>query len=99
MNRLSHLFVICLVFCLLILSSILTAQAVEHSQHHSQHHQGTHSTLLCTWFCAAGQTLEINRVLVDGPVEAFLQFEDWRPITHQVIVVISPASRAPPSCL
>ena len=99
MKRISHLFVVCLVFCLLTLSGILTAQAVEHSQQHSHHHQGTHSTLLCTWFCAAGQTLETNRVLVDGPVESLLRIEDWRPITRQVIFVISPASRAPPPCL
>ncbi len=99
MKRISHLFVVCLVLCLLILSGILTAQAVEHSQQHSHHHQGTHSTLLCTWFCAAGQTLETNRVLVDGPVESLLRIEDWRPITRQVIFVIPPASRAPPPCL
>ncbi|WNM59205.1 hypothetical protein [Candidatus Nitrospira allomarina] len=99
MKRISHLFVVVLVFCLLTLSGILAAQAVEHSQHHSQHHQGTHSTLLCTWFCAAGQTLETKQVLVDGPVESFLQIGDWRPITHQVIFVIPPASRAPPSSL
>ncbi|MBA3968048.1 MAG: hypothetical protein H0X47_20200 [Nitrospirales bacterium] len=99
MKRISPVFVVCLVFCLLILSAVLTAQAVEHSQHHSQHHQGTHSTLLCTWFCAAGQTLETTRVLVDGPVESLLRIEDWRLITRQAILVIPPASRAPPPYL
>ncbi len=99
MKRISPLFVACLVFCLLILSAVLTAQAVELSQHHSHHHQGTHSTLLCTWFCAAGQTLETNRMLVDGPVEFLLRIEDWRPIARQAIFVISPASRAPPPYL
>ncbi|MDH3505401.1 MAG: hypothetical protein OEM58_12855, partial [Nitrospirota bacterium] len=67
--------------------------------HHSQHHQGTHATLLCTWFCAAGQTIDTSQVLVNGPVESLLRIENWRPITPQEFLVISPASRAPPSCI
>lgn len=96
MKRIFPLFAVSLVLCLLTLSTILTAQSVEHRQHHSQHHQGTHSTPLCTWFCAAGQTLETHRMLVDGPVESLLRFEDWRPISPQVLFIIPPASRAPP---
>ena len=97
MKRISPILVGCLVVCLLVVSGVLTAQAVEHSQHHSQHHQGTHSTLLCTWFCAAGQTLESDQVLVDGPVESLRKIDHWYPITPQEFLVVLPVSRAPPS--
>lgn len=99
MKRISPLFVACLVICLVVVSGVLTAQAVEHSQHHSHHHKGTHSTLLCTWFCAAGQTLESDQVLVAGPVEALLKIDHWRPVTPQEFLVILQVSRAPPSNL
>jgi len=99
MKRISPLFVACLVTCFLIVGSVLTAQAVEHSQHHSQHHQGTHATLLCSWFCAAGQTLETDRIMVDGPGEFLFKADHWRPITPKKILVILPVSRAPPSSL
>lgn len=99
MKRISPLLVAFLVTCLVVVSGVLTAQAVEHSQHHSQHHQGTHATLLCTWFCAAGQTLETDQVLVDGPVEFLLKIDQWHPITPQEFLIIPSVSRAPPSCL
>lgn len=99
MKRISPLFVACLITVLLLVSGVLTAQAVEHSQHHSQHHKGTHATLLCSWFCAAGQTLESDQVLVDGPVESLHRIDHWRPITPQKFLVILPVSRAPPSNL
>jgi len=99
MKRISPLFVACLVTCLLVVGGVLTAQAVEHSQHHSQHGKATHSTLLCTWFCAAGQTLESDQVLVDGPVEFLLRVEQWYPVTPQEFLVILQVSRAPPSSL
>lgn len=99
MKRISPLFVTCLVTCLLVVGGVLTAQAVEHSQHHSQHGKATHSTLLCTWFCAAGQTLESDQVLVDGPVEFLLRVEQWCPVIPQEFLVILPVSRAPPSSL
>lgn len=99
MKRISPLFVACLVTCLLVVGGVLTAQAVEHSQHHSHHGKSTHATLLCTWFCAAGQTLESDQVLVDGPVESLLRIDSWYPITPQEFLVILPVSRAPPSSL
>ncbi|HNP30698.1 MAG TPA: hypothetical protein PKK23_16755 [Nitrospirales bacterium] len=98
MKRISPLIIACLVFCFLMVGAVLTSQAVEHTQHHSQHHKGTHATLLCSWFCAAGQTLEADKVLVNGPVELLLRFENWSPITLQELLVISPVSRAPPHC-
>jgi len=91
MKRISPFFVACLITVLLVV--------VEHSQHHSQHHKGTHATLLCSWFCAAGQTLESDQVLVDGPVESLLRIDHWHPITPQKFLVILPVSRAPPSSL
>jgi hypothetical protein len=97
MKRISPFFVACLVTCLLVVGGVLTAQAVEHSQHHSQHHQGSHATLLCTWFCAAGQTLETNQVVVEGPVESLLIIDRWRPSTPQEFLVVLQISRAPPS--
>jgi len=99
MKRISPLLVAFLVTCLVVVSGVLTAQAVEHSHHHSQHHQGTHATLLCTWFCAAGQTLETDQVLVDGPVESLLRIDHWRPLSRQEFLIILPVSRGPPSCL
>lgn len=99
MKRTSPLLVGCLVVCFLVVSGALSAQAVEHSQHHSEHHKGTHATLLCSWFCSAGQTLETNRGLVDGPIESLFTIDQWRPITPQEFFVISPSSRAPPSFL
>ena len=97
MKRTSSLVVGFLVVCLLGLSGVLSAQAVEHSQHHAQHHQGTHATLLCSWFCAAGQTLETNRGVIDGPIESLFTVDQWHPITPEESFVISPISRAPPS--
>ena len=99
MKRISPLFVGCLIGCLLLMGGVLTAQAVAHSQQHAQHHHGTHATLLCTWFCAAGQTLETDRVLVEGPVEALLKIDHECPIHPPDILVMSPVSHAPPSCL
>lgn len=98
MKRISPLSVACLVTCLLVLGGVMTAQAVEHSQHHSQHHKGAHSTLLCTWFCAAGQTLETNQVLVEGPVESLLTIDQWCPPTPQEFLAVLQVSRAPPTC-
>lgn len=97
MKRISPFFVACLITCLLVVGGVLTAQAVEHSQHHSQHHKEAHATLLCTWFCAAGQILETNQVLVDGPVESLLKIDYWCPRTPQEFLVVLQVSRAPPS--
>ncbi|MGE0474510.1 MAG: hypothetical protein AB7P17_12825 [Nitrospirales bacterium] len=98
-KRIPPFFVSCLVACLLVVGGVLTAQAVEHSQHHSQHHPSTHATLLCSWFCAAGQTMETVRVSIEGPVESLITVDQWRFISPQEHFLILPISRAPPSCL
>ena len=96
-KRISPAFIACLIACFLLVGGVMTAQAVEHSQQHAEHHHGTHSTLLCSWFCAAGQTLETDRVLINGPGESLLAIESWCPAGPQEILVIFPVSRAPPS--
>ena len=99
MKRISPILVGCLVVCLLVVSGVLTAQAVEHSQHHSQHHKGTHATLICSWFCAAGQTLEADTVLVEAPAASFIPVAIHLPHFLQEFHLVSSVSRAPPSCL
>ncbi|MGD9853127.1 MAG: hypothetical protein AB7T38_17910 [Nitrospirales bacterium] len=99
MKRISPVFAGCLIACLMMVGGVLNAQAVEHSQHHSQHHPGTHATLLCSWFCAAGQTMETDPATVEGPVESLITIDQWRFTPPQEFLVILPVSRAPPSCL
>ncbi|WP_447977999.1 hypothetical protein [Candidatus Nitrospira bockiana] len=47
-----------LAMCLLVLSGILYPQTVAHAAHHAHHQTATHGTVLCTWMCAAGQSVE-----------------------------------------
>ena len=47
-----------LVGCLLLLNGLVYAQTVEHSVHHAHHRAATHASVLCSWMCAAGQSLE-----------------------------------------
>ncbi len=98
MKRISPIAVGCLVACLVLVGGVLTAQAVEHSQHHYHHHSGTHSTLICTWFCAAGQTLETHQLLEERPIEFLLAIDQWLPITPHECFTVLATSRAPPSC-
>lgn len=98
-KRISPIFVGCLIACLLVEGCVFTAQAVEHSQHHSHHHPGTHATLLCSWFCAAGQTMETDPVPVEGPVESLIAIDPWRLLIPQEFFIIPQVSRGPPSCL
>ena len=98
MKRFSPFIIAGLVFCLLVVGGVLTAQAVEHSQQHSQHHhQGTHATLLCSWFCAAGHSLDTNITYVDGPLESYLKIEQWNPLVRQPLLDVPSFSRGPPS--
>lgn len=99
MKRTSPVLVLSLIVCFLVVGNVLNAQAVEHSQHHSRHHPGTHATLLCSWFCAAAQTIESDLVSVEGPVESLITIDQWRFIAPQEHLFILPVSRAPPSCL
>ena len=99
MKRTSPVLVLSLIVCFLVVGNVLNAQAVEHSQHHSQHHPGTHATLLCSWFCAAAQTMGSDLVSVEGPVESLITIDQWRIIAPQEYLFILAISRAPPSCL
>lgn len=96
MKRLSLLLVSWLITCFLVVGGVYTAQAVEHSQHHSHHQKNTHGTFLCSWFCAAGQTLETHQVVVDGFTEWVLVIDQWNPLIPQEFLIIAPISRAPP---
>ena len=88
-----------LVATLLILGGVLSVQAVEHISHHANHHASTHATTLCTWFCAAGQGVEGDSVLLGAPVFSAIRVESHTFTQGPSPLVIIPASRAPPSSL
>ncbi len=96
MKRISPLFISCLIVGFVLVGGVFTAQAVEHSQHHAHHQKNTHGTFLCSWFCAAGQTLETHQVVVAGPTEWVTPIEQWKPLAPQEFLVVIPISRAPP---
>ena len=98
MKRISPIIVVGLVFCLLVVGGFFTAQAVAHSQEHSQHHhQGAHATLLCSWFCAAGHSLDTASTFLNGPVESYLKIDQWHSVVRQPILAVPSFSRGPPS--
>lgn len=83
--------------CLLLLSGLVYVQAMEHAHHHAHHQAATHASVLCSWMCAAGQSLEGDAFVfqVDfGP----LALADL-PVAHEPLsaVRLSSVSRGPPS--
>jgi hypothetical protein len=86
-----------LALCLLLVPVLASSATVAHEIQHEHHKAATHSSPLCSWFCGAGQGLDLqNPVFV--PEITFLAMLDiesaWR--VDEVDVVLSP-SRGPPS--
>ena len=82
--------------CLFLLGVLVYPQTVAHAEHHVHHKAATHATALCTWMCAAGQTLEAASFGLD--IES-------RPLTFAssplvrapgTAVLSSPSTRGPP---
>jgi hypothetical protein len=83
--------------CLLLLSGLVYVQAMEHAAHHAHHQAATHASVLCSWMCAAGQSLE---------GDAFVFQVDFGPLALADLPVaqepfsavrLSSVSRGPPS--
>jgi hypothetical protein len=88
---------ICLVFCLLLLSGLVYVQAMEHAAHHAHHQAATHASVLCSWMCAAGQSLEAVAFVFQsdfGPLALANPPAAQDPLTA---VLPSPVTRGPPS--
>jgi len=86
-----------LTVCLLLLSGMVYVQAMEHAAHHAHHQAATHASVLCSWMCAAGQSLEAVAFVFQ--VEAVpLALVDPPPAQdHLTTVLPSPVTRGPPS--
>jgi hypothetical protein len=52
--------------CLLLLGGLIYVQTVPHSLHHNHHQAATHSTALCSWLCAAGQSIDGGPVVLQA---------------------------------
>ena len=87
---------VCLVFCLLLLSGLVYVQAMEHAAHHAHHQAATHASVLCSWMCAAGQSLEAVTFVFEadlGPLALADPPVSQDPLTS---VLPSPVTRGPP---
>lgn len=83
--------------CLLLLSGLVYVQAMEHAAHHAHHQAATHASVLCSWMCAAGQSLECAAVVFQADLSP-LALADL-PVAQEPhsAVRLSSASRGPPS--
>jgi hypothetical protein len=92
-----QILVVPLVAFLLLVPVLASPAAVAHETQHSHHKAATHSSPLCSWFCGAGQGLDLqDSVFV--PAITFLAMldvpsADW---IDDAELVLSP-SRGPPS--
>ncbi|MBI3603343.1 MAG: hypothetical protein HY205_02715 [Nitrospirae bacterium] len=97
MNRTIQQFIaVGLTVCLLLLSGAVYVQALDHAAHHAHHQAATHSTALCSWLCAAGQSLE--GVAFDFQAYVGLLALALLVVSQQprAILITSPATRGPP---
>lgn len=53
LNR--QILVLPLVACLLLVPALASPSTVAHEAQHAHHKATTHSSVLCSWFCGAGQ--------------------------------------------
>ncbi len=83
--------------CLLLLSGLVYVQAMEHAAHHAHHQAATHASVLCSWMCAAGQSLEGDVVVVQTNFSPLALADP--PVSHDPLtpVLASPVTRGPPS--
>ncbi|MBM4123781.1 MAG: hypothetical protein FJ246_02310 [Nitrospira sp.] len=83
--------------CLLLLSGLVYVQAMEHAAHHAHHQAATHASVLCSWMCAAGQSLEGEVAVVQADFNPLALADP--PVSHDPLtpVLASPVTRGPPS--
>ena len=92
-----QMLVLSLAACLLLVPVLASPATVAHEVQHRHHKATTHSSPLCSWFCGAGQGLDLqDSVFV--PAITLLAILDVEPADQieDIDVVLSP-SRGPPS--
>jgi hypothetical protein len=92
-----QILVLPLVACLLLVPLLASSATVAHETQHAHHKAATHSSPLCSWFCGAGQGLDLqDSVFV--PAITFLAMLDVQSADRvdDAELVLSP-SRGPPS--
>ncbi|TAJ26486.1 MAG: hypothetical protein EPO64_06400 [Nitrospirae bacterium] len=85
-----------LTVCLLLLSGAVYVQALDHAAHHAHHQAATHASVLCSWLCAAGQSLEgvaFDFQAYVGLLALAVLVVNQQPHTLRLS---SPATRGPP---
>ncbi|MBM4121002.1 MAG: hypothetical protein FJ249_00185 [Nitrospira sp.] len=86
-----------LTVCLLLLSGLVYVQAMEHAAHHAHHQAATHASALCSWMCAAGQSLEGITVAFHADLSPLALVDPPAAQDLLTTVLPSPVTRGPPS--
>lgn len=55
----SQIIALPLVLCLLLVPALAAPATVAHETQHTHHKATTHASALCSWFCGAGQVLNL----------------------------------------
>ncbi len=78
------------------LNGWLPFQAIGHLHEHAHHTAATHATALCSWLCAAGQTVQASDPFLKAEIRVIAEVEIFLPSLVPLILNLSPLSRAPP---
>ena len=79
------------------LNGWLPYQAIGHIHEHAHHTAATHATALCSWLCAAGQTIQVSDPFLKAELGVVAKLELLVPAVAQRILLFSPLSRGPPT--
>ena len=78
--------------------TVLTSpHLIEHEFEHGNHHSNSHSSPLCTWFCAAGQTIDSALHLTDAQSAGTEALDSLHASTTRNVPPSHPFTRGPPS--
>jgi hypothetical protein len=85
-----------LVAWLLLLGGIGAVQATQHAAHHAHHQAATHASVLCSWMCAAGQSLEAVAFVFQSDLGPLALADP--PVSQDPLISVlsSPVTRGPP---
>ena len=98
MKCLRHPFLIFgLVGCLLLVGGIFASQSSAHSLHHVHHKSATHATLICSWFCAAGEILEVSVSIFLKPSSFVIEVGNSQSLPVCTTSTLFVFKRGPPS--
>jgi len=78
------------------LNGWLPFQAIGHMHEHADHTAATHATPLCSWLCAAGQTVQASDPFLKAEIRVIAELELFVPSVVPLILNLSPLSRGPP---